>query len=255
MGSSWVGFENFAFFFQSQILGRVVRNTIVLNLLFITATTTSAVFLAVLFNELRGIWFKKITQSIMLFPTFVSWIIVASIMKGTLGTETGFVNAILEKNGFQTVQFYARADLWPAILTFTRIWKDVGLQMIIYLAAIAAIDPSLYEAATIDGATRLQKISRIILPALLSTVMILTILAIGRIFYADFGMIYGLVGDNGLLLPTTDVVDTFVFRALRKLGNIGMSAAAGFVQSVVGFVFVAIANYTARRFAPEGSLF
>ncbi|WP_414694771.1 ABC transporter permease [Paenibacillus sp.] len=255
LGSEWVGLRNFEFFFKSSEAAVIMWNTIKLNLLFIGFGTVFAVAIAILFNEVRSRLFQKLTQTTMIFPNFLSWIIVSYMMYGLFSTDFGLINQALEKLGAEPVNWYTKADAWPWILVGMKIWKEAGMGSIIYLAAITGIDHSLYESADIDGASRWQKIVGITLPLLAPTIAILTLLNLGKIFYGDFGMIYAIIGDNGVLYPTTDVIDTYVFRALRQIGDPSNAAAVGLFQSTVGFLLVFIANWVTRRWFKEGALY
>lgn len=255
LNSDWIGFENFRFFFQSHDAVRVISNTLQLNLLFMIAVTFCAVALALLFNEIRSRLFIRFAQTTMIFPSFLSWIIVSYMMYSLFTTDYGIINQALRWFGAEPVNWYSTAGAWPAILVGMKVWKDAGMSSIIYLAAIAGIDGSLYETADIDGATRWQKMTRITLPLLAPTVAILTLLNLGKIFYGDFGMIYAIIGDNGVLYPTTDVIDTYVYRALRQIGDPSNAAAVGLFQSVVGLLLVFGANWITRRTFKEGALY
>lgn len=255
LNADWVGLDNFRFFFQSNDAMRVTLNTIQLNVLFLVAVTVVSVALALLFNEIRSKLFAKFAQTTMIFPSFLSWIIVSYMMYSLFASDYGIINQGLAALGLTPVNWYSAPNAWPAILVGMKVWKDAGMSSIIYLAAIAGIDGSLYESADIDGATRWQKTIRITLPLLAPTVAILTLLNLGKIFYGDFGMIYALIGDNGVLYPTTDVIDTYVFRALRQIGDPSNAAAVGLFQSTVGLLLVFIANWLTRRFFREGALY
>jgi len=255
LGSEWIGLKNFEFFFRSSDAARILWNTVYLNLLFIGFGTVAAVALAVLFNEVRGRLFRKLAQTTMIFPHFLSWIIVSYMMYGLFSTDFGVINRMLAQMGLDPVNWYSKTEAWPWILVGMKVWKEAGMNSIIYLAAITGIDHSLYESAAIDGANRWRKIRHITLPLLAPTIAILTLLNLGKIFYGDFGMIYAIIGDNGVLYPTTDVIDTYVFRALRQIGDPSNAAAVGLFQSVVGFVLVFAANWVTRRYFREGALY
>lgn len=254
-GSKWVGFKNFEFFFASDRVWQVTFNTIRLNFLFIVVGTICALVLAILFNELRNKTFSKIAQSTILFPHFLSWVIVSYIIYSLFGTNYGIINRILEFFNFEAINWYSSPQYWVKILVTTNVWKDVGLNLVIYLAAITGIDQVYFEAAQIDGANRWQQIRHIIIPLLMPTVIILSLLALGRIMFGSFDMIYAIIKDNGLLYPTTDIIDTYVFRALRTIGNPAHAMAVGIFQSVVGFILVFGANWIVRRMSPDSSLF
>lgn len=251
----WVGLKNFQFFFASQNASLVTYNTIYLNLLFIASGTLISVLLALLLNELRGVWFKKISQAIMLFPNYISWIVVSYILLSLFSTQYGIVNKLLAGIGMPTKNWYTDASVWPAILVLVRLWKGAGMSAIIYLAAITGIDSSLHEAAAIDGANRFQVATRITLPLITPTIMIMTLLAVGKIMFGDFGMIYALVGDNGTLYRTTDIIDTYVFRALRQVGDPSQAMAIGLFQSAIGFLMVFGSNALVRKIYPDGALY
>lgn len=251
----WCGFDNFKFFFTSQNAFRVTFNTLFLNTLFILTGTLMSLVLALMLNELRCRWFVKVTQSIMLFPNYISWVMVSYILLSLFSTEYGLVNQFLRSVGLEGVNWYTNADVWPTILVIMRIWKGAGMNAIIFLASITSIDTSMYEAAAIDGANRRQMMFRITIPLIMPTVIIMTLLSLGKIMYGDFGMIYALVGDNGTLYKTTDIIDTYVFRALRQVGDMSQSTAIGLFQSVIGFIMVFGSNWLARKFYPDGALY
>ncbi|WP_308635852.1 ABC transporter permease [Paenibacillus silvisoli] len=256
-GSPWAQpiLNNFDYLLSSDAASRAVRNTILLNGLFIAVGLVFEVGLALMLNEVRNKYFKRITQSITFLPFFISWIVVGVFTYNLLNYENGAINRIVEWMGFQPIDFYSEASLWPLILTIAIRWKVTGYGTIIYLAALTGIDNSYYEAASIDGASRWQQIRYISIPMLKPTIIILTLLAVGRIMNADFGMFYAMVGDASLLFPTTDVIDTLVYRSLRKSGDIGMASAAGFIQSVVAFVLVLGSNYAARKVDKDSAIF
>jgi len=252
---NWIGLTNFKFFFASMSAARVIFNTLFLNLLFIVTGTLLAVLIALLLNELTSKWFTKTTQAVMLFPNYISWIVVSYILISLLSTQYGIVNKILTTFGMHTVDWYTTAGVWPAVLVFVRLWKGAGMSAIIFLASIAGIDQSMYEAAAIDGANRFKIIVKITLPLIMPTIIIMTLLSIGRIMFGDFGMIYALVGDNGTLYSTTDIIDTYLFRSLRQIGDPSQAMAIGLFQSAVGFIMVYGSNFLARKFYPDGALY
>ena len=254
-GSKFVGLENFKYFFLSSRAGIVTWNTVFLNTIFIVSGTIAAVLLALMLNEIRHKLYLRVSQSIILFPNFLSWIIVQYMVFAFLSTQYGWLNSILSAAGAQSISMYSKAKIWPLILAIIRIWKGVGISSVIYMAAIAGMDEKVFEAAKIDGANKLQQIWHITLPLLTPTVCILTLLALGRIFYGDFQMIYALVGDNGILLQTTDVIDTYVYRALRQTGDPSAAMAVGFYQALVGFIMVFGSNWFVRKYFPEGAMF
>lgn len=254
-GSPWTGLENFKFFFGGSDWLRVTFNTLFLNALFIAFGLVISVILAIFLNEVRQAVLKRVAQSMAFLPFFVSWMVVSMMLFSLLNTSDGLINRSLKELGLDAVSWYSMPHYWPAILTIISVWKTAGYQAVIYLAAITGISPEYYESAQMDGATRLQRIRHITLPLLRPTIIVLTLLAIGRIFYGDFGMIFGLVGDNGVLYETTDVIDTYAYRALRQLGNFGMSSSIGLYQSVLGLVTVCVFNLIVRKIDKESSIF
>lgn len=254
-GSKWNGLKNFEFFFQSGKAALVTRNTVLYNLLFIAFNTVLQVSVAILLTELTGKFFKKITQSMMFLPYFISWVVVSVIAFNILSFDVGVINSTVSRLGFIKIPFYSDGKYWPGILTLFSAWKGVGYGSIIYLAAIMGVDTQIYEAAKIDGANVFQRIFRITIPQIMPTVIILFLLAIGGIFRGNFDMFYNLVGSNGILYDTTDVIDTFTFRALMTNSDFGMSAASGFYQSVCCFVTVMIVNKLISVYDREYSLF
>ena len=253
--SEWIGLKNFEFFFKSNKAFEITWNTIYLNFLFITFGTLVALIIALLLNELRIKLFVKLTQSVMLFPNFISWIVVSYMLYAFFSMELGLINKTLNQFGFESINWYTKAEAWPVILTLMKVWKGAGLSAVIYLAAITGIDDTLYEAAEIDGANRWQMCMKITLPLLMPTIVILSLLSIGKIMYGDFGMLYALIGDNGTLYSTADVIDTYVFRSLRQIGDPSIAMAVGLFQSVIGFFLVFGTNLIARKFFRDGALY
>lgn len=256
-GSAWMKplLYNFQFLFDSTAAIRAIRNTIWLNVVFTFFAILIEVSFALLINELGGRWFKKITQSISFLPYFISWMVVGVFTYNFFNTDYGSVNSLLSTFGIKPVSWYSTPMAWPFILTLINRWKNTGYGSIMYLAILSGINVSYYEAAQIDGATRWQQIKYISLPLLRPTVTILTLLQLGRIMNADFGMFYATVGDASLLYSTTDVIDTFVYRSLRVTGDIGMASATGLVQSVLSFILVMVSNRIARKIDEDSSLF
>jgi putative aldouronate transport system permease protein len=254
-GSAWVGFDNFRFLFGTDAAWRITRNTIVMNSIFIAVNTTTALFIAILLNEVYRSRMSKYYQTLLFFPYFISWVVASYFAFGILNATNGLLNQMLINFGWDPVTWYRAPEYWPAILTLANLWNGVGFGSIIYLAGILGISPELFEAAKIDGANKWQQIRFITLPMLLPLIIILTLLSVGKIFNADFGLFYFLPRNTPMLYSTTDVIDTFVYRSLVELGNISMAAAAGFYQSVVGFILVILANWMVRRYNEEYSLF
>lgn len=254
-GSQFVGLDNFKFFFGSQDFIRVTFNTLFLNALFILATNFMAILMAIALSEVKNRYFKKVSQSVIILPHFISWTVVALLIEAFLKTEGGFVNGILANFGIAPIKFMQTPGLWPAILTILRVWQGAGYSSIVYLAAITGFDQSMYEAARVDGASRWQCITRITLPLLRPTIVLLLLMAVGKIFNGDFGMVYALVGSNTLLYPTTDIIDTYVYRQLMEQSNMGMSSAVGLWQSVMGFIMVMIMNKITKKIDSDSALF
>lgn len=254
--SPWNDFANFRFFFTSRDWTRITFNTISLNVLFIISTQTIAVILSLMICEINNKLVKRISQSIIFLPYFVSWLVVSLMLVALLNGTDGLINqSILQPLGHSVYPFYMKPKIWPIILTISYVWKFAGYYSVIYISSIISISPDYYDAAKIDGAKKIQQIWYITLPLIRKTIIIMLLLAIGRIFYGDFGMIYGIIGDNGILFPTTDVIDTYTYRALRQLGNFGMSSAVNLFQSVLGLITIVIFNMIVRKIEPEASLF
>lgn len=256
-GSPWVEepLKNFNFFLQSQDAWRITRNTIGLNTLFIFVSTACAIVFALLLFEVKKRWHTKIYQTVAIMPSFLSWVIVSYIVYIFLDPSKGIVNNLLNTWGMESIPWYTEAKYWPVILLIVKIWQGVGLSSVIYYASLMGIDTELFEAAEMDGASKLQRVRYISLPFLVPIVTIMTIMAFGGIFRGDFGLFYNVTRNVGALYPTTDVIDTYVFRALMKQGNIGMSSAAGLLQSVVCTITLLVVNGIAKKINPENSLF
>ncbi|MGO4533607.1 ABC transporter permease subunit [Leifsonia sp. 2MCAF36] len=256
-GSAWNGLDNFKYFLASGDAPRIVINTVVLNTLFLGASLAAGLLLALMLNEIRGHFYRRFMQSTIFFPYFVSPIIIAIMLQVVLsgvGGRGGLVNNLLSVVDLPQVNWYTEPGAWPWILTFVKVWQLGGYTSVIFLAAITSIPEEVYEAAALDGASRARMALSVTTPLLLPTVGILIVLGIGRIFFGDFATIYAIVGDNGTLFPTTDVIDTYVFRSLRTIGDFGTTAAIGLFQSVVGFVFVTAAVLVQRRVDRESSI-
>ncbi|MCR5715799.1 MAG: ABC transporter permease subunit [Lachnospiraceae bacterium] len=253
-GSPFVGLKNFQFLFQYKDVGRIFFNTIFLNVLFIAAVTTLSIFFALIFAEIKHKVYSRVVQTIAIFPHFVSWTVVAMFLGGIIGGSGTLTHWII-KHGGEDPQFFNNALWWPLILVILKIWQGVGYGTIVYVAVITGLDKEIYEAAKVDGASRLQIILKITLPQLKVTAIMLTLMSIGKIFNGDFGMIYAIVGENSQLYATTDVIDTFVYRALRQLNNLGMSTATSFFQSVIGLIMVYITNAVTKKIEPDAAIF
>jgi putative aldouronate transport system permease protein len=254
--SDWIGFKNFEYLFKTVDALVITRNTIAYNAAFIVINTIVAVTTAVLLNEVRGKTFSKFVRSAVLLPYLISMVIVGYLVFGLLSMENGFLNkTVLPLVGAKPIAWYGEPRYWPAILVIVNIWKNAGYLSVIYFAAIIGIERELYEAAAIDGAGKWSQAFRITLPRISQVVIVMTLMHVGRIFYSDFGLFYQVPLDAGALLPATNVIDTYVYRAFMNLGDIGMSSAAGLYQSVVGFVLVVLSNQLVKRVDPESALF
>lgn len=255
-GSKFIGLENFTYLFQTKDAWIITRNTLFYNLAFIIVGTIFSIFIAIVMSEVRGRRAKKIYQTVTLYPYLISIVVTAYIANSFLSTETGFINqTFLEPLGLDPVSWYSEPKYWPVILVVVYIWKNFGYHTILYLATLLGIDRGYYEAAALDGASRWQQIRHITLPFLKPTIITLTLLSVGRIFYSDFGLFYQVPMNAGALMDITNTIDTYVYRGLMQLGDIGMSAAAGLYQSIVGFVLVLGANFVVKKVSAEDALF
>ncbi|MCX7970132.1 MAG: ABC transporter permease subunit [Negativicutes bacterium] len=253
--SSWCGLQNFEFLFASQNAWIITRNTILYNLVFIVTGTILALAIAVALSELLNRRLAKLYQTCLFFPYFLSWVVVGYLLLGFLSFDKGAVNGMLGQFGWQPVQWYDQPGVWPYILSFINLWKNAGYNAVIYLAAIMGIDRQYYEAAEIDGAGKWQQTIYVTLPHLYKLIIVMVLLAVGRIFSADFGLFYQVPLNSGALYPTTDVIDTYVFRSLMYTGDIGMTTAAGLYQSVVGFILIMLVNKVIKKYDRESAMF
>ncbi len=256
LGSDWAGFNNFRYLFTSSEAWTMTRNTVLYNLAFIIIGTVAAVAVAILLNEITSRFSSRLYQTLILLPYMISWVIVSYLVFAFLSADTGMVNqGILSPLGKEPIVWYQEKKYWPFILVFVHLWKSVGFSMVIYLSSIVGISRDYYEAARIDGARKWKQIRYITLPLLKPTVITLLIMNIGSIFYSDFGLFYQVPRNAGALFDVTQTIDTYVYNALMQQGNISLSAAAGFYQSIVGFVLVVAANAVVRRYSRESALF
>ncbi len=252
----FVGFKNFEFLFATSDAWIMTRNTILYNLLFITVSTVLSISVAVLFNEVKNKLAARIYQTAILIPFIVSMVIVSYLAFAFLSSENGFINnTILKAMGKEGISWYSEPDYWPFILLFISQWKGIGYSILMYLTAIMGISSDYYEAAALDGASKWKQIKMITLPLIKPTFIMLTIMAIGRIFYSDFGLFYQIPMNSGPLYSVTTTIDTYVFRSLMRLGNITMSSAAGFYQSMVGFILIVLVNAIISKTSKENALF
>lgn len=254
-GSKFVGMQNFEFLAQSGKLLSLTQNTILYNLAFIILGNFLAVFVAILLNELRSKWFKKVSQTIMFLPYFISQVLVGILVFNLLNYDTGFVNGILTSMGLERWQPYSDPNVWPVLLVIIYLWQQTGYNSVVYFAAIMGIDGEMMEAAKVDGANGFQRIRYIILPSLKPTIVILLLFALGGIVKGNFGLFYNIVGTNPVLYGTTDIIETYVYRATMTDFNFSTASAVGLYQSVVGFVIVMVVNYIVKKIEPDYSLF
>lgn len=255
LGSDWVGLDNFTFLFQSNTIGTIIRNTVLYNVVFIILGTTVSIAAAILLNEVRNKFASRVYQSVILLPFLISWVVVSYLAYTLLAADTGLLNNILEGLGLEPVNWYQTKAAWPFILTIAHIWKGVGYSMIIYLSNIVGISQDYYEAAQLDGASKWRQITKITLPLLKPTVIMMFILSIGRIFASDFGLFYQMPRNSGALYAVTQTIDVYVYNALMMNTNYGMSSAASVFQSIVGFIMVISANLVVKRYSKDHALF
>jgi len=253
-GSAWVGWKNFRFFFESATAWSVTRNTVGYGLVYTILGTVLSLAFAILLNEMGRKW-TRIHQTAMFIPYCLSWVVVSYLALAFLDTQHGYLNKVLEQIGMEPHMWYLETAPWPYILVTAYLWKNVGFSTLVYYAGIMGINNEFYEAARIDGATRWQIAFKVTLPMLSTLITVLLILSIGHIFVGDFGLHYFIPNNSGMTFPTTDIIDTYVYRALRVYGDIGMSTAVGLFQSTVGLVLVFAANYAVRKINDENSLF
>lgn len=255
-GSPWNGLNNFEYLFKTRDAWTITRNTLGYNLVFIILGTVLSVVVAILLYELRSKKARKVYQTIILIPFLISMVITSYIVYGFLAQDVGFVNnSILKSLGKDSISWYSEPKYWPYILIFVNLWKQFGYNCIIYYATLMGIDKGYFEAAVIDGAGRWQKIRNITLPHLKSTIIIMNLMVLGKIFYSDFGLFYQVPMNSGPLINVTNTIDTYVYRGMMSTGSLGMSSAAGFYQSVVGFVLVLAANLIVRKVDQDNALF
>ncbi len=255
-GSPWVGLDNFKFFFSdTNKVYQTTFNTIYLNLWFIVCSLIFQMGSAILLNEIRQKTYKKITQSVIFLPYFLSWVVIGGIVYSLFSNQYGVINQGLEALGLERVSWYTSPQYWRLILVLCNIWKWTGYGSVIYLAAIMGIDPTYYEAAIVDGASKRQQILHITIPLLKPTAVELLLMSVGRIFFGDFVMIYGVVRDNGILLEKVEVIDTYVYRAMRTTGDFSFTSAVGIYQSFFGLTVLLIVNAVTKRINDGNGLF
>lgn len=254
-GSPFVGLKNFEYLFKSNIMGRLLKNTFLYNIVFILLGNGMQIFLAILISQLVYKRFKKVSQTMIFMPYFVSMVVVGVVSYNLFNYDNGLINGMIRNMGKEPIDFYTQKGIWPFILTFFNTWKGLGYGMVVYLAAIMGISPELHEAATVDGANIFQRIRYIILPHLKPTFIILLIYAVGNIIRGNFDLFYQLIGNNGQLFEVTDILDTYVYRSAVDTFDFGMGTAAGVFQSVVGLILVLLVNWLIKRKNPEYAMF
>lgn len=254
-GSPFVGFKNFEFLIKSGQLWLLTRNTILYNLAFIVFGNVLQIAIAIMLNEIRSTFFKKISQAAMFLPFFISAVLVGVIAFNLLNYDTGAINALIRQTGGDPVKIYSTAGAWPLIIIMVHLWQSTGYGSIVYFAAIMGIDRSLYEAATVDGASAWQRIRYVTLPSLKPTFIILVLFSLGSIMHGNFGLFWNLVGNNASLFSTTDIIETSVYRMVLSQNNFTTSTAVGLYQSLFGFALVMTANWVVRKINKDYALF
>ncbi len=254
-GGDFVGLSNFEYLFSSSEAFTMFRNTIGYNLIFLVLGPVCGITVAIFLNNIRQKYASRVYQTLVLLPHLISYVVVSYLVYALLNPDAGLLNSLLGMFGVEKIKWYSEASYWPVILVLVNIWKSIGFSSIVYLSSIVGISGEYYEAANLDGASRWQQVKYITLPLLKPTVITMTILGLGSIFRSDFGLFYQVTLNQGALIPTTQTIDTYVFRGLMELGNLGMSAAAGFFQSVVGFITVITANAVIRKISKDNALF
>lgn len=247
-------YKNFEFFFKSESAKTVTFNTLFYNFLEAVLITAGAVALAILLNEVKNKYLSGFYKGAILIPTFLSWVVIQYILFSFLSVDRGIVNNVMG----QEIYWYSEPGYWRFIMPLAYVWKNIGYYSVLYVAAIAGINTDYYEAAQLDGATKWQQIRHITLPLIRPTVIVLSLLWVGKLFnggLGDWNGFYTLPNDSGALYAATDVIDTYVFRSLRTIGDYGMSAAVGLYQSIVGFVLVLISNTVIKKVDPDSALF
>ena len=253
--SDWAGFKNFEYLFRTPDAFRITRNTICYNIAFIIINLIVAVAFAILLSEIKSKLAVKCYQTVIMLPFMISMGIVSYLAYAFLAGDTGLLNGVRNAVGLESISWYTEPKYWPFILVIVNCWKGVGYGTIVYLSSILGIDQELYEAAAVDGITELQKIRYITIPLIKPTIITMMLLSVGTIFYSDFGLFYQVPMNSGALMDATNTIDTYVYRGLITLGDVGMSSAAGFYQSIVGFILVLIANWITNKYSSENALF
>lgn len=254
-GSDFVGFKNFEFLIRNGDLVKITKNTLLYNGVFLLMSHMIQIVLAIMLSEIMNKIFKKISQSVILLPHFISYVVVGVFAYNFFNFDNGFINSLLVNLGMERISFYSTPGVWKYIIVFFYIWKTTGYGMIVYMAAITGISSEIYEACYIDGASRFQRIRYVTLPLLKPTFILLVLFGLGDILRGSFDLFYNLIGTNSLLYGQTDIIDTYVYRSLVGSFNFASSAAVGLYQSVFGLIFVMVINLIVRKVEPESALF
>jgi putative aldouronate transport system permease protein len=255
LGSPFVGMENFKFLYHSGTLWNLTKNTVLYNLAFIFIGNFLQLVCAIFLSQIGNKLFKKVTQSVMFLPFFISWVLVGAFVFNLFNSDNGVVDTLLKQMGMQPYDFYLNTAPWKYIIVFFSVWKGLGYGTVVYLAAIMSISDEYYEAAEIDGANIFQQIRSITIPLLMPTFILLIIFSIGGILKGQFDLFYQIIGNNGILYDATDIIDTYVYRSLAVNFDIGMGTAAGLYQSLFGFVLVITVNYIVKKVREDYAIF
>lgn len=253
--SDWAGFKNFEFLVKSNDLFVILRNTILYNLVFIVLGLVLSVGMAIMISLLHSKKKSKVYQTLMFFPYFMSWVVVAYFVDAFLNVDNGMINTMLRNGGGDPVQWYMTPEVWPFILVFMYIWKNTGYNMVIYLSSISGIDSTLYEAAVVDGANKRQQVWYITLPCLKNVIIMMFILNIGKIFYSDFGLFFQITqGAKGSIFDAVATIDTWVFNAIQSNTPVGMTSAVTFFQSVSCCITILLANALVKKIDKDSAI-
>lgn len=260
LGSAWIDpwYKNFEFFFKSDVAKTITFNTIFYNLVEGVTVTVCSVALAIMMFEIGNKYVTATYKGIILLPTFLSWIVIQYVVFAMLSPDRGVVNNIIVSMGGQPIEWYSEPVYWRFIMPFAYLWKNIGYYSVFYVAAIAGIGNDYFEAAQLDGASKWQQIKYITLPLIRPTMIILCLMWVGKIFSAGFGDWNGfmnITNNSSMLYPATDVIDTYVYRALQQMYDYGMSTAVGLYQSIIGFVLVLVSNMVIKKIDPDSAMF
>ncbi len=255
LGSKWVGFDNFKFFFMSNDFVRLMRNTVLYSLWFLIIDNITAIGLAILFYNVQKKWALKFYQTSAILPSFMSIVLISYIVYLFLNPAAGMLNKVIGIFGGQGVNWYAEPGYWPAILSVVEVWRSIGMGCLLYYATMVGIDENLFEAAKIDGANKIRQIIHIMLPELSALICLKLIMGVGGLIGGDFGLFYQIPRNVGVLYETTDILATYTFRALQTGSSMGRTAAIGLFSSIAGVILIVISNGIIRRIDPEKSMF